>query len=187
MVGLQFQVAEVKSLLDIESNNSTFMLGIFETGGIGKTTLAKVLYNSICNQFEGACFLLNVRETSNQDNGEVCLQQMLLSEMLEKRKLELSSVEKGISIIKDRLSTKRVLIDDVDRIQQFKKLAVGCDWFGPRSRIIITTRDKYLLVAHEVQKIYEMKVLNGRESLELFCQNTFKTSSPATNFEDLSN
>jgi replication-associated recombination protein RarA len=39
------------------------MVGIFGTGGIGKTTLAKAIYNSIASQFESSCFLENIRET----------------------------------------------------------------------------------------------------------------------------
>lgn len=175
----------------MESNNSTCMLGIHGTGGIGKTTLGKALYNSICNRFESACFLFNIRETSNQDKGQLRLQQILLSEILKEGKIELSSVDQGISTIKERLSNKRVLIvlDDVDKLDQLKELAGGCDWFGPGSRIIITTRDKFLLVAHarQVKKTYEMNVLNDHESLELFCQNAFKMNCPVTNYEGLSN
>ncbi|MED6218481.1 hypothetical protein PIB30_026953 [Stylosanthes scabra] len=189
VVGLQFRVAELKSILDIESNMNTFMLGIIGTGGIGKTTLAKALYNSICNEFEGACFVSNVRKTSNQDKGKIWLQKKILSDILEVQKIKLDSTEKGMYTIKARLNAKRVLIvlDDVDKIEQLKELTGGCDWFGLGSRIIITTRDKHLLVAHQIKRIYEMEMMNDRESLELFCQNAFKMSTPARNYEDLSN
>ncbi|KAL1370031.1 TMV resistance protein N isoform X1 [Arachis hypogaea] len=189
MVGLQFKVEEVKSLLDLKSSDSTSMVGIYGIGGIGKTTLAKALYNTICNQFEGACFLFDVRKTSNQEKGQVHLQQTFLLELLEEGKIKFSSVEKGISILKDRLAGKKVLVvlDDVDNMEQLRALAGKCGWFGSGSRIIITTRNKYLLTAHQVKSIYEMKLLNVYESLELFCLNAFKMSSPATNYDDLSN
>ncbi|XP_059452521.1 G-type lectin S-receptor-like serine/threonine-protein kinase SD1-13 [Corylus avellana] len=55
-----FQVAEypeshvqyVKPLLDLEKNDSTCMVGIFEIGGIDKTTIAKAIYNSIASLTE---------------------------------------------------------------------------------------------------------------------------------------
>ena len=31
-------------------------------GGIGKTTLARVVFHMVSNKFEGCCFLANVRE-----------------------------------------------------------------------------------------------------------------------------
>jgi hypothetical protein len=56
----------VKPLLDLEKNNNTCMVGIFETGGIDKTTIAKAIYNSISSLTEGTYFLQNIRETSDK-------------------------------------------------------------------------------------------------------------------------
>ncbi|KAK7258076.1 hypothetical protein RIF29_32504 [Crotalaria pallida] len=188
IVGLKYGVEELKSILEIESNDTTCFLGIHGTGGIGKTTLAKALYNSICNQFESSCFLFNVRETSKQYEGQKLLLQTLLTKMLMEGTDHLASVDEGTKKIKRKLGQKRVLLvlDDVDDIKQLDILAGGRDWFGPGSKIIITTRDKHLLDAHEVKKIYEMKVLNDHDSLELFCQNAFKTSHPKPKYEELS-
>ena len=113
---------------------------------------------------------------------------MLLSELLEEGKFKLGSVEKGISTIKERLGAKKVLIvlDDVDKIEQLKELAGGHDWFGFGSKIIITTRDKHLLNAHQVE-IYKMKMLSDSESLKLFCQNAFKSGSPPSDCKCLIN
>ena len=76
-----FQVVEypkshvqyVKPLLDLEKNDSPCMVGIFETGGIDRTTIAKAIYNSIASLIEGICFLKNIRETYGQ-NGLIHLQ-----------------------------------------------------------------------------------------------------------------
>ena len=43
-------------------SNDVRMIGIHGIAGIGKTTLAKVIYNEIAHQFEGASFLSNVAE-----------------------------------------------------------------------------------------------------------------------------
>ncbi|CAL8107622.1 unnamed protein product [Prunus armeniaca] len=53
----------------------------------------------------------------------------------------------GIDMIRARLCCKRalVIIDDADDLQQLKAIAGAHDWFGPGSRIVITTRNKHML------------------------------------------
>lgn len=61
-----------------------------------------------------------------------------------------------------------------------------CDWFGLGSRIIVTTRDKYLLSTHGNGKTYEMKELDHDKALELFCLKAFKTNQPNESYVDIS-
>uniref|UniRef100_A0A2N9EHI5 Uncharacterized protein n=1 Tax=Fagus sylvatica TaxID=28930 RepID=A0A2N9EHI5_FAGSY len=60
------------------------------------------------------------------------------------------------------------------------------DWFGPGSRIIITTRDEHLLKTHEVDEIYEVKGLNDEEARRLFCLKAFKKEHVPTDYLELS-
>lgn len=45
------------SRLELGSTKETKMVGIWGAGGIGKSTVARTVYNSISDLFEGACFL----------------------------------------------------------------------------------------------------------------------------------
>ena len=75
--------------------------------------------------------------------------------------------EYGVLKFKSRLRRKKILLvlDDVDKLKELKMLSREHDWFGPGRRIIITTRDKYVLEAHGVDEIYEVKGLNDENAL----------------------
>nr|XP_007141435.1 hypothetical protein PHAVU_008G195300g [Phaseolus vulgaris]ESW13429.1 hypothetical protein PHAVU_008G195300g [Phaseolus vulgaris] len=188
-VGLDACIEEVMSLLEMKPYDKTVnMLGIYGLGGIGKTELAIALYNTILQHFDAASFLSDVREKSSRINGIKDLQKTLLSEMFEELETELGSTSKGMTEIEEKLQKKKVLLvlDDVGDKDQLENLAGGGKWFGPGSRIIITTREKDVLISHQVKNMYEMKELDDLHSLELFCWNAFRQSYPKTGFEDVS-
>ncbi|XP_016647965.1 PREDICTED: TMV resistance protein N-like [Prunus mume] len=179
-IGMHHPVQDIIKLLD-SGENDVRMVGLWGTGGIGKTTIAKAVYNSIAHEFEGCSFLENIREYSTwQGGGLAKLQRTLLYEILRDTNLEVTNVHKGATVIKQRLSCRKVLLvlDDVDDMEQLHKLVGACDWFGVGSRIIITTRDKQLITAHHVNLIHEVKILDDPEALEVFCWHAFKRSEP---------
>ncbi|PNX83058.1 CCP protein, partial [Trifolium pratense] len=151
LYGLDQHINMVKSLLE---SGTVCMLCIIGLGGIGKTELAKALYHNIVHQFEAASFLANVREKSNKINGLEDLQKTLLTEMFKQPNTELGSTNKRIDEIKYKLGRKKVLLvlDDVNEMKQLENLAGGSDWFGPGSRIIITTRDKEMHLEKTILK-----------------------------------
>ncbi|XP_057727789.1 TMV resistance protein N-like [Arachis stenosperma] len=185
VVGLDSRFEEVKSHLDIGNNDAVQMLAICGPPGIGKTTFAAYIYNNIINhQYIAASFISNIRDKPKVED----LQSTLLSEMGEKRESKRGDTDGGGREIKRKLSVKKVLLvlDGVDKIEQLKSLAGGCDWFGPGSKIIITTRDATLLNRHRVKiKRYQMTELSDEDSRKLFCWYAFDGGEPAQNFANL--
>ncbi|KAF8029241.1 hypothetical protein BT93_E1799 [Corymbia citriodora subsp. variegata] len=170
LVGIECQVVKLKAMLKVESHNDVVMVGLWGQGGIGKTTLAKVLYNSMFRQFDGSCFLANVRETSKDSKDLVPLQEKLLFEILSLQKgLVVSNVDTGINIIQHRLHHKKVLLvlDDLDDLHQLNALVGEDNRFGNGSMIIITTRDKHLLTSYGINQEHVSHAFSTHQKLEI--------------------
>jgi hypothetical protein len=180
-------VQAITSLLRVGADDVR-MVGIWGMGGMGKTTISKAIYNQFFHSFEGKSFLANIRETSKQIDGQVRLQEQLLSDILKTGKIKVNNVDRGITMIKERLRDRRVLVilDDVDELEQLNAIARSRDWFGPGSRIIITTRDEQLIKVLEVDEVYTAQELSENESLELFSWHAFRNSYPTEDYMDLS-
>jgi hypothetical protein len=71
LVGIESRVAEMMSLLSIGLDDVRF-LGIYGMGGIGKTSLSKVIYERISQQFEARCFIASIREVLYKLNILAC-------------------------------------------------------------------------------------------------------------------
>jgi len=183
-IGMESRVDHIKGLLDLETSDVR-VVGIYGMGGIGKTTLAKAVYNEICDAFEGKSFLSMLKESSEK-HGLVHLQEQLLYDIL-KMNFKIGSVDMGIIQIKERLHRKSVLVilDDVD---DFEKLHMLFDkeWLGLGSRIIVTTRNEHLLRQLGVDEKYKLEELNCWESLRLFSWHAFKMYNPRGEYSELS-
>ncbi|XP_075650119.1 TMV resistance protein N-like [Castanea sativa] len=186
LVGITSKVEKLMSHLAIDSN-SVRIIGIRGIGGMGKTTLAKVVYSMILNQFEACCFIANVREVYKK-KGILHLQQTLLEDLLILRDMNVKDVDNGVLMIKNRLRHKKILLvlDDVNDLDQLNKLVAEHNWFGPGSRVIITTRDVHLLRTHKVDKIYEIEGLSYDEAFHLFNSKAFDKEHPTENYQELS-
>ncbi|KAL7205655.1 hypothetical protein ACSBR2_018559 [Camellia fascicularis] len=178
-IGINSRIEEINSWLQDDSTD-VGIVTICGMGGIGKTTIAKTVYNLNFDKFEGSSFLANIKEISEQHDGLVCLQRKLLQDILKGKQKKIQSVDEGISKIKDAICCKRVflVLDDVDEVEQLNAVLMMQDWFSPGSKIIITTRRERLLTAQKLCKVHKVKELNDDESLELFSLHAFRQDHP---------
>ncbi|KAF8035594.1 hypothetical protein BT93_C1583 [Corymbia citriodora subsp. variegata] len=185
LVGIQDRVKDVMRLLDEGSPDVRYLV-IHGMGGIGKTTLARVIFNQIYSRFHGCSFLSSVQEAT-KDGKIVRLQKQLLSELLNFKPVDIFDSDAGINQIKWKFRQKKVLVvlDDLDEWDQLSKLAAMGDWFGLGSRIIITTRDTNNLAIEEYN-VYQMTELKHHHALQLFSKHAFRMDSPPHDYDDIS-
>ncbi|KAI9126178.1 hypothetical protein K1719_002599 [Acacia pycnantha] len=174
-VGLDARIEKLLELLDINSNGVR-VLGLFGMGGVGKTTLAKALFNRLVVHFEHRSFISSVREESSKDGGLIALRNRIINDISHQ-------VVDGddIPAFRRTVGEYRVLIilDDVDDLKQLDTLIRKREWFHEGSRIVVTSRDTRALPETYVNVFYEVKVLVDSDSLELFCYHAMRRNEPA--------
>ncbi|CAL1382052.1 unnamed protein product [Linum trigynum] len=182
LIGIESRLADIDLWLQ---DSSSVPIGIiYGIGGVGKTTIAKEVFNLSLDRFEASCFLPNIRETSKQPNGMVFLQKQLLNTVLYDKNVKVNNEADGSNKIKDAIGCRRVLIvlDDVGHLEQVNMIVATWDWLYKGSKIIITTRHKRLLKDDKICRKFRIEELGDDESLQLFRQHVFGKSNPNDGF-----
>ncbi|KAL3746404.1 hypothetical protein ACJRO7_015373 [Eucalyptus globulus] len=191
VVGIDDRAKQITDLLEMEVNDEVRIIGIYGTDGIGKKTLAKAVYDQISSCFDSCSFLAEVKGTTQNSQGIQFLQNKLICDILE-RDHEDSSFDETIEDFVDIFHEMKVLIV-VDAVEKPSDLhaIVGdqLDWFGPGSRIIVTSQNEEILKEYDSDKAptYMVTELDDGQAFKLFCKHAFRMQSSIPDFDGLSN
>ncbi|CAN1245461.1 Disease resistance protein L6 [Linum grandiflorum] len=186
LVGIDFHVQEVMRLLNNIESGDGKIVGIQGIGGMGKTTIAKAVFDKICANFNRCCFLENVRELLSKSDGITSLQNKLISSIL-RVDFQVKDASEGVKTIRERVCKYKVLVvlDDVDDKFEFGQILGKLDNFSSESRFVITTRNKRVVEVLPEYKLYEPKEMSHDHSLQLFSRHAFGMHYPPEGYAAL--
>ncbi|XP_010509567.1 PREDICTED: probable disease resistance protein RPP1 isoform X2 [Camelina sativa] len=187
LVGMRAHMEKLKLLLSLDLDEVR-MIGIWGPPGIGKTTIARVVFNQVSNRFQLAAIMVNIkgcypRPCLDEYSAQLQLQSQMLSQIINQKDLMISH----LGVAQERLKDKKVFVvlDEVDQLGQLDALAKETQWFGPGSRIIITTEDLRVLNAHGINHIYKVDFPSSDKAFKIFCMYAFGKKYPDDGFAEL--
>ena len=183
-VDLEQRVAEVLQCLSGQPAGSAAVLGLHGMGGIGKTTLAKAVFDALHLDFASSSCFLEVGSAADDARLQQ-LQRQMLKELCGIER-EANSVDAGRAELERRLrgSTVLLVIDDIWSEKQRDALLVP---LGPGSRVVLTTRDARLLRSRSHPGILSQPVelLGSQAAMELFSWHAFLAKEPPALYSTL--
>ncbi|XP_057731047.1 disease resistance protein RPV1-like isoform X2 [Arachis stenosperma] len=196
LIGIQPRVADLERRLKLTSEDVPFqILEILGMSGIGKTVLAKILFDRISYQFDACCFIQDVNHIHKMHGrgATTKIQKQIIHQLFQEEDLQFLSSPEIVKMLQNRLCNpnlpKRALIvlDDVDDPNQWHKLGILPNFLGAGSRVVITTRFEHILnVNTTAYEIYEAPLLNDDDALKLFLTKVSKSDYPSTTVSGVS-
>jgi hypothetical protein len=159
-----------------EASRTEGIVGVKGMGGVGKSTLAKKLYDEpdVRESFSGDICWLEVGEEPG--NEKICKLRRQILKTLTGVDKEPGNPTFGRALIRERLRSKKVLVclDDVWGHKSTAQAVVTERDLGPGSCILKTSRSKEAIG----RTIHDLNVLGPELSWELLCWHAFKGETP---------
>ncbi|GLJ20263.1 hypothetical protein SUGI_0367960 [Cryptomeria japonica] len=185
LMGMEEHMSKVIKMLNTDSDENALTVAIYGNGGVGKTSLAKAIHNHIYLKFDATCIVYDVRHKAQNTNGVAKMQRQILKDLV-KFKDKVNDEVQGKMLMKGHLRSIKALVI-LEYVDDWKQLeALRGDWFGPGSRVIVTTFDPDMLKNENGSFVYELQGLAKEPALQFFSWHAFMRDQPEEDYKELS-